>query len=284
MAACLLTACNDDGRELRPATPDQMGSVSTTAAPTTTAPVPGVFDTLPGEASVTLSSPTLVAPFADGGQILPRYTCSGPNESPALSWTGAPPEAVEIAITMTDIDAPGYVHWAMSGIDPLTAGLGEGVLAWQHFPRSRHIRTLLAGVLLRLVWVFHALAGSIVVHRLTRQEAAGTAVAFRDAGGGEEVCDAAFLFRACGIDQPHQQEEGHHGGHKVRVGDFPGAAVVATANHFFDLLDDDWGLVRRGHDLRSILDKELVDAALALTSGVQARLVVSFRVCEIVAI
>jgi Raf kinase inhibitor-like YbhB/YbcL family protein len=127
-AACLLTACNDDGRELRPATPDQMGSVSTTSAPTTTAPVPGVFDTLPGEASVTLSTPSLVAPFADGGQIPPRYTCNGPNESPALSWTGAPPEAVEIAVTMIDIDAPGYVHWAMSGIDPLATGLGEGVV------------------------------------------------------------------------------------------------------------------------------------------------------------
>lgn len=127
-AACLLTACNDDGRELRPATPDQTGSVSTTSAPTTTAPVPGVFDTLPGEASVTMAPPSLVAPFAEGSRMPALHTCNGPNVSPTLSWTGAPPEAVEIAITMIDLDAPGYVHWAMSGIDPLATGLGEGIV------------------------------------------------------------------------------------------------------------------------------------------------------------
>lgn len=127
-AACLLTACNDDGRELRPATPDQTGSVSTTSSPATTLPVPGVFDTLPGEASVTLTPPSLVAPFAEGAPIPARSTCTGENLSPALSWTGAPPETVEIAVTMVDLDAPGYVHWAMSGIDPLATGLGEGIV------------------------------------------------------------------------------------------------------------------------------------------------------------
>lgn len=125
-AACLLTACNDDGRELRPATPDQTGSVSTTSSPATTLPVPGVFDTTPGEASVT--PPSLVAPFAEGAPIPARYTCTGENLSPALSWTGAPPETVEIAVSMIDLDAPGYVHWAMSGIDPLATSLGEGIV------------------------------------------------------------------------------------------------------------------------------------------------------------
>jgi hypothetical protein len=37
--------------------------------------------------------------------------------------------------------------------------------------------------------------------------------------------------------QPHQQEEGHHGRHEVGVGDLPGAAVVAVAA-LLDLLDD----------------------------------------------
>jgi Raf kinase inhibitor-like YbhB/YbcL family protein len=127
-AACLLTACNDDGRELRPATPDQTGSVSTTAAPTVPEPDPGVFDTLPGESPVTLTSPTLVTPFPDGGQIPALYTCDGENVSPALNWTAAPPDAIEIAVTMIALDAPGYVHWAMSGIDPLSSSLGEGVV------------------------------------------------------------------------------------------------------------------------------------------------------------
>ncbi|MEX0848442.1 MAG: YbhB/YbcL family Raf kinase inhibitor-like protein [Ilumatobacteraceae bacterium] len=126
--ACLVTGCNDDGRELRPATPDQNGSVSTTSAPATTEPVTDMFDTLPGEPLVTAIAPTLVAPFAADAAIPTPYTCTGTNVSPALSWTNAPDNTVEIAVTMTDLDAPGFVHWAMSAIDPLATSLGEGVV------------------------------------------------------------------------------------------------------------------------------------------------------------
>src|SRR5690606_20645734 len=59
----------------------------------------------------------------------------------------------------------------------------------------------------------------------------------RDAGRREIIGDPAFLFRRCGIDQPHQEEERHHRGDEVGVGHFPGAAMVAAANdllHFFD--------------------------------------------------
>jgi phosphatidylethanolamine-binding protein (PEBP) family uncharacterized protein len=27
---------------------------------------------------------------------------------------------------MTDLDLPGFVHWVMAGIDPMSTGLGEG--------------------------------------------------------------------------------------------------------------------------------------------------------------
>ena len=63
-----------------------------------------------------------------GGPIDPRNTCQGENLSPTLSWSSAPTGTVEIAITMTDLDAPAFVHWAIAGIDPLSTSLGEGVV------------------------------------------------------------------------------------------------------------------------------------------------------------
>ena len=66
--------------------------------------------------------------FEDGRPIPARHTCQGENVSPALSWSPAPADTVEIAITMVDLDAPNFVHWAIAGIDPLSTSLGEGVV------------------------------------------------------------------------------------------------------------------------------------------------------------
>ena len=53
-----------------------------------------------------------------------------------------------------------------------------------------------------------------------------------DGLGREVVSDAALLFGSGGVDQPHQQEEGHHRGHEVRICDLPGAAVMAPIPAF----------------------------------------------------
>ena len=60
-----------------------------------------------------------------------------------------------------------------------------------------------------------------------------------DGLGREIVGDAAFLFRRGGVDQPHQQEEGHHRGHEVGIGDFPGAAMMAAMPALLDAFDND---------------------------------------------
>jgi hypothetical protein len=67
------------------------------------------------------------------------------------------------------------------------------------------------------------------------------------AGRREVVGDALFLFGAGAVEQPHQQEEGHHRGHEVGIGDLPGAAMVAAADHLLDLLDDDRLFAADGH-------------------------------------
>ena len=81
--------------------------------------------------------------------------------------------------------------------------------------------------------------GAVFAHHLAAQHAAGTGHGLGDGLGREIVGDAALLFRGGGVDQPHQQEEGHHRGHEVGIGDFPGAAVMAAMPALLDALDND---------------------------------------------
>ena len=129
--AVLVTACNDDGREMRsPVLPPP----PTTTVPPSTVPV--------GEAAlVTIASTTTPAPsfqlvtsWANGAAIPSRHTCDGPDVAPALSWTTVPIDAVELAMTMVDLDA-NFVHWVMVGISPTRTGLAEdevppGAIEW----------------------------------------------------------------------------------------------------------------------------------------------------------
>ena len=151
VVALACTACKDDGKTLRPARPDQVGSVSTLAPPSTDIPAfEGGDFTLPAESTVVPTAPTtsiavttttvvatddtgaetsgepqLTTSWRDGAPIDARYTCDGADLAPALRWTTPPEETVEIAVTLRDEDAPSFVHWAMAGIDPLSTSLGE---------------------------------------------------------------------------------------------------------------------------------------------------------------
>lgn len=131
-----LTACRSDGRELRPPRPDQTASISTAATPGegTEFVLPEIDDsddtglptstTTPGSGGVT----NVVAPWVDGAPIDPRNTCDGLNVSPALSWEPGPEGTVEVAVSLSDLDAPDFVHWVVAGIDPTTLGVDEGSL------------------------------------------------------------------------------------------------------------------------------------------------------------
>jgi hypothetical protein len=75
---------------------------------------------------------TLRAPWEDEAVIDSRFTCdsvggvSGGGLSPALSWSGVPAGATNLAVVVTDLSADGFVHWVVTGIDPGVTGLGEG--------------------------------------------------------------------------------------------------------------------------------------------------------------
>ena len=89
--------------------------------------------------------------------------------------------------------------------------------------------------------------GALRSQRRARQDAARARGRLADGGGREIVGDAALLLGAGGVDQPHQQEERHHGGDEVGVGDLPGPAVVGAARDLLHLLDHDRQVVVQRH-------------------------------------
>ena len=58
----------------------------------------------------------------------------------------------------------------------------------------------------------------------------------------EVAADTGLLFHGCAREQSQQQEERHHRGHEVSIGDLPGAVLL-------DLLDDDDRMVVPGFRL-----------------------------------
>ncbi len=132
VALMVAAGCRSDGRVLREPKPDQTQSISTTAASTLPVVVePGVgASTLPPSAPPTAPPTTLgvTAPWPEGGTIDPRYTCDGDNVAPALSWGPAPSGTVEIAVTLTDTDAPDFVHWIIAGLAPTAVSIDEATV------------------------------------------------------------------------------------------------------------------------------------------------------------
>jgi Raf kinase inhibitor-like YbhB/YbcL family protein len=69
--------------------------------------------------------------FPKGGEIPSRYTCSGENISPALSWNGAPQETKSFALIVDDPDAPSgtFTHWIVYDLPAGASQLPENVSA-----------------------------------------------------------------------------------------------------------------------------------------------------------
>lgn len=131
VAASLLAACDSgDGRSLEP---------PVFPPPATTIPV----DSSPS-GSIAAEPPAaplrIVAPWPEGARIPVRHTCDGENVSPALTWTDVPDGTAELALTLTDLDAPSYVHWVVYGIAPEVTGAAEGTV-----PDGAIVRTNSAG-------------------------------------------------------------------------------------------------------------------------------------------
>ena len=74
--------------------------------------------------------------FKDGQPIPRQHTCDGVNVSPALEWSGAPPNAKTFAIICDDPDAPSgaWVHWVLYNLPADKIGLVENVPMTEKVP------------------------------------------------------------------------------------------------------------------------------------------------------
>lgn len=66
--------------------------------------------------------------FVEGAEIPEQFSCEGENLSPPLAWSKAPDGTAELALVLSDPDAPGatFYHWFLLGLDPSTTALGPG--------------------------------------------------------------------------------------------------------------------------------------------------------------
>ncbi len=84
------------------------------------------------------STLTVTSSVFRDGQTIPQSAvfdgmgCTGHNQSPDLSWSGAPAATKSYAVTIWDPDAPtgvGFVHWVLfnipSSVSSLAAGAGS---------------------------------------------------------------------------------------------------------------------------------------------------------------
>jgi len=76
--------------------------------------------------------------FRDGSSIPKRFTCDGPDVSPALSWGDPPAGTRSLAIIADDPDAPAgtWVHWVLYDLPAETRKLSEGVAKDRELPNG----------------------------------------------------------------------------------------------------------------------------------------------------
>lgn len=67
--------------------------------------------------------------FSNGGSIPKKFTCEGPDVSPALTWTDPPATTKTFALLVDDPDAPvgNWNHWATWNLPAALRSLPEGV-------------------------------------------------------------------------------------------------------------------------------------------------------------
>ena len=67
------------------------------------------------------------ASFTPGGNIPKKFTCSGADVSPELSWAAPPPGTKSIALIVDDPDAPAgtWNHWLLYNLPPSVHELPE---------------------------------------------------------------------------------------------------------------------------------------------------------------
>ncbi len=76
--------------------------------------------------------------FEPGGAIPKKFTCDGPDVSPALNWTDPPAGTQSFALIADDPDAPvgTWVHWVLYDLPSVTRSLAENVPKQEQLPNG----------------------------------------------------------------------------------------------------------------------------------------------------
>ncbi len=76
------------------------------------------------------------ATFAYGAEIPKKFTCDGPDVSPALKWIDPPQDTQAFALIADDPDAPvgTWVHWVLYDLPSATRDLPEDVPKTEELP------------------------------------------------------------------------------------------------------------------------------------------------------
>jgi phosphatidylethanolamine-binding protein (PEBP) family uncharacterized protein len=114
VASVALVACSRDGRELRPATPDQ----NATVAITTTVAIDPPNEAVPF---------SVAGPWRDGDVIADEHTCRGAGTPPGLEILGIPAGAVALAVLLVDLAQPERPLWLITDLPPDARVLASGI-------------------------------------------------------------------------------------------------------------------------------------------------------------
>lgn len=109
-----LVACSRDGRELRPATPDQNATVAVTTTPAIDPPDEVVPFSVAG-------------PWRDGDVIAYEHTCRGAGTPPGLEILGIPAGTGALAVLLVDLEQPERPLWLVTDLVPDARVLAAGV-------------------------------------------------------------------------------------------------------------------------------------------------------------
>lgn len=130
-ALLAITACGGPP----PAATEPAAAAAPAATPAPAAPpAPDLAAIFTSTGKPTDSFKLTSASFSDGAtlaevHVFNSFGCSGGNQSPALSWSGAPEGTKSYAILMYDPDAPtgsGFWHWVVYNLPATTNGLAAG--------------------------------------------------------------------------------------------------------------------------------------------------------------
>ena len=74
--------------------------------------------------------------FTLGGEIPAKFTCTGADLSPELTWSGVPEGTKSLVLIVDDPDAPRgtFTHWVLYDLPPKTQKLAEAVRSVDELP------------------------------------------------------------------------------------------------------------------------------------------------------